>query len=251
MSLNLDRTLYREVIEKSLLLKTRNAIEVDLGFSEEDLEILCAIRVERNLDQFSAFGLPRAHLRSDLERYLRHMGDNRSSHTWYLADLVSRLSYGVQEGLSKDSAWVLLRVSLPTPEFDIPRWHSDGSYYTSSAPVLKFVTTLKGDFTLFGEVRDSERFKALQDEEMRAWSYYQSDRPAFDREMMRIRRELAGIVDRQDIGDVGKGVLYRVGDSAAAFHSEPPIRFPRIFHSVLPGSRAQIEEWRVRGSTRE
>src|ERR1700722_2063984 len=55
----------------------------------------------------------------------------------------------------QNSCWLCIRLHMPSPDFDIPRWHSDGSYWTEELadgtlmPVYKYGTCLSGPSTLF------------------------------------------------------------------------------------------------------
>lgn len=59
------------------------------------------------------------------------------------------------------------------------------------------------------------------------------------------------VVQPNDTCKDGEAIIYLIGDKDAAVHSEPPIHAPRIFVSILPGSKRQINEWRVSNLLRE
>ena len=50
-----------------------------------------------------------------------------------------------------DSFWLAKRCSTPNNNFDIPRWHKDGSFFKTkeNERVHKFVTTIQGNSTLY------------------------------------------------------------------------------------------------------
>lgn len=233
-----------EVAHKTTKLLLMDAVEVDLKLSPRDRELLRHLRVERELLQCEAFGMSEGVLEAHVGSFVSKMGPNKRSDVAHLAWLIAHISSCVQEGFGQESAWTCLRVSLPHQEFDVPRWHPDGQYFTSEKKVHKFVTTLKGASTLFGEVEDYDRYQLLKEEESRLNSLYETNRDAYREASLRIRRELMEVVRQTDIGAEGKGVVYMVGHPDAVVHSEPLITQPRIFLSVLPGSKRQIAEWK-------
>lgn len=58
------------------------------------------------------------------------------------------------------------------------------------------------------------------------------------------RNSLARLLDRSKAisAKFGQATIYVVGAEHAAVHSEPPIHEGRIFLSILPGSKTQIQE---------
>jgi hypothetical protein len=174
------------------------------------------------------------------------MGRNDRADIEHVAAIIYRLASGVQTGFRKDASWVTVRISLPTSAFDIPRWHPDGGYFRTEVKTYKLVATLRGDQTLFGKVADQEAYRQLEEAERENRTRNQDDPDALEAEDMRIRKELAHIIEPINAPHTGEATVYLVGDEDAVIHSEPPIREPRIFVSVLPGSREQIGEWRAR-----
>ncbi|MBI3442819.1 MAG: hypothetical protein HY007_03565 [Candidatus Sungbacteria bacterium] len=131
----------------------------------------------------------------------------------------------------------MLRISTPNRAFDIPRWHPDGNYFTPTEERnYKFVTTLKGTKTRFARATDPAKFLEL----------LTSQSIHGHHNNMQVRRELDAVVQEFDPYQKGDGVYYLIGHPDAIIHSEPVMNKPRIFLSVVPGSAAQINEWRNR-----
>lgn len=137
----------------------------------------------------------------------------------------------MQKDFNKESVWVMVRVTLPNNEFDIPRWHKDGYYIESEEKTYKLVFTVKGAPTRFAEMTDVGKYKELE-------KYEEDD--------IEIRKKFMSAVKETDPISKDQATMYLVGGEDAKVHSEPPIDAPRIFMSVVPGSREQIEKFKER-----
>ena len=114
----------------------------------------------------------------------------------------------------------------------------------------KLVAALKGAQTLFGNIQDRAKYQELMDAEQQNNRTNADGSPVYEAEAARIRTELTKVIQPANPLTSGQATIYRVGDEYAVIHSEPPVREPRIFVSVLPGSKAQIEEFRVNNESR-
>ena len=117
----------------------------------------------------------------------------------------------------------------------MPRWHQDGYFYAPFAgDQHKAALTLKGTGTLFNNFPQE-----LRDEFNK---YSREARP----DDLAAKKKLLDLVDtkQNETAEAGQGSVFIVGSGRGAIHSEPPIHSERLFMSVLPGSKAQIEELR-------
>ena len=218
-----------------IMLEEHNLTEVDLGLSAEDKACIERIKIICELPQFNFYGPATNTLTARLAGYLQAtgMGTNRHADTAQIAAVVTRITRTLCATFDKESAWTMVRVSLPNNAFTIPRWHPDGSYFNTTEKQYKLVYTLKGVATLFGMAKNRVAFEALM----------ASDPQQHD---LAVRSRLDNEIVRISTRSVGYGMIFRVGDEAAVIHSEPDITKPRLFISVVPGSSTQIEEWRLR-----
>jgi hypothetical protein len=132
---------------------------------------------------------------------------------------------------------VAIRATLPGQEFDIPRWHHDGAFFkTPDGEQRKVAVVLKGPATLFNDLQ--EEFRAAFREASRAKK----------RDTARERLKIVELIDpaRTQTGAVGQGAVFVAGEERGAVHSEPPLDSIRLFVSVLPGTKEQIEDLRQR-----
>ena len=178
------------------------------------------------------------------------MGGNSKSDVDRISRLVTRISKNMIEGFEEESAWTMVRVALPNELYDIPRWHPDGSYFKSSKKVYKLVMSLKGPQTLFGEkinVKKYDQLSRKSGENVEANIIKNNNPKKFKKEDLRIRKEIIKVVKKTKVCKKGQAGIYLVGDKDAAIHSEPKMNAPRIFISILVGSKAQIKEWESKG----
>jgi hypothetical protein len=230
-----SRSCESVVAENSSIVKAmRNAITrlngecsfsaIDLRFFQE--ELLCIntlkIRATKNYKRFGELYL----LKEELPVFLRSIGNDDEHVIYVVTEMICRIVCAVKEACNKDSAWICVRAFLPTAEFDIPRWHTDGYYYSPYAGfAVKFATALQGRQTIFYPLPHSmrEQFYVCKD-----------DRAALNKLLD---------YEKSKSATQGQGVFFIVGDkNYAAVHSEPAVKEERLFLSVLPGNKEEIEE---------
>ena len=219
------------------LLKKQNWISIETNLTNKEKESIEQVNIERQLQPFDYYGPASDELMEKLEDYFKKIGDNSKIVTENISQVINRVSNGVARGFNKESMWVSVRIALPNDEFDVPRWHPDGNYFKSADKVYKLVMTVKGPSTLFAEKIDPEKFEKLMGS-----SQLEED----DDQIKKIRQKVDLCVNKIDIPQEEKAVIYLVGHKDAVVHSEPDIKEPRIFVSVLPGSKQQISEWNNR-----
>lgn len=192
--------------------------------SEDDVRLFNQFKIESS-KEYDRFGnLPL--LLEELPDFLRNVGTNDEQLIQKISKMIFELASYVSQASHKETAWVCVRASTPNRDFDLPRWHCDGYYYSPySGFVFKFATVLKGSPTLFYQLPKDIRevFKQHSD----------------DREFLSL------LLDRENIETAkpGQGAFFIVGDNdQAAAHSEPKIDSERLFFSILPGNEDEINE---------
>jgi hypothetical protein len=178
-----------------------------------------------------------------LKNFLATIGNNSNDCINTIHNLIIQLTKNVCTAYGKDAVWISLRVSLPNDLFDIPRWHCDGEFYGSvnkNERQSKFIISLIGPGTLLSnppkEVRD--KFFLIRDMRPVNEEKYQENRMA--------RYNLLKNEKQVKLNN-SQAVIFFVGNTeTCAIHSEPPIREPRMFLSILPGYKSEIEELKQR-----
>jgi hypothetical protein len=238
--------LLSDKIENPLLekLKEGRLAAVDEGFSDEDRESIASFEIESALYSFDYYGSDEAELREKLIEHLLKLGENSDESVATIERIVLSATKEMLKNFDAESAWVTLRTSLPNDAFDTPRWHSDGAYFDSDVKVYKKVLTVKGAQTLFAEITDKDEFDRLQVELNENEQNLEVDPDKHQEEDLRIRVELMKTVTEINPSKSGESVIYLVGDEDSVVHSEPPVNEPRVFISVLVGTKVQIDQWR-------
>jgi hypothetical protein len=248
---NVERGAESDQINKMEALREQGIVAFDVGLTPEETESIKEVRIEKELPQFDYYGPVNEELTKSLVSYFDEMGENSDEAVRTISALVARIAATTLKDLNKESAWVMVRVSLPNNDFDIPRWHPDGAYFQSSDPndrTYKLVKSIKGPLTRFGEKADPEKFEQLIRESTENYERHHDNAEAFNEEDVRIRQGLDAVIQEIEPAKEGDAVYYLVGDREAKIHSEPKIDEPRIFMSVVAGSNEQVEELEERWS---
>jgi hypothetical protein len=214
--------------EVESLDENKNFTFVDLGLSDEDLNLIDQFKV-RFTDQYDCFG-DLDLLQDELSAFLRSMGNNDEHAIQRITQIIREAADRVIRASGKETAWVCVRTSTPNREFDLPRWHWDGYYYPPySGFAFKFAAVLKGNPTLFHQLTKDSR---------EVFESHFEDREFLSNFLAESLIESA---------KPGEGAFFLVGDrDSAAAHSEPKMDCERLFFSVLPGHASEIDELTIR-----
>lgn len=230
------------------ILREQGLVSFDVALTPEEKRVIAEVNFKKELPQFDYYGSVNEELVRNLIVYLSGLGENSPEIVRTLSHLVARVAEIVSNDLGKESAWVMVRTSLPHEDFTIPRWHPDGKYFDSGDETYKLVMTIKGALTRFGEVKDPDVFEEIMKEISHNHDLHPNDPEAFEREDLRLRKKLDAVVKEIHPSQQGEAVYYLVGSHDAKIHSEPKIDEPRIFMSVVAGSTEQINQLRQRWS---
>ncbi len=231
--------------DKMEILKEQGIASFDVGLTPKEEQSITEINIEKELPQFNYYGHVNEELVKNLIVYFSELGENSEEVISTISQLVARVAETATRDFDKESAWVMVRTSLPNNYFDIPRWHSDGKYlkpFDSEDKTHKLVMTIKGALTRFGEKIDPENFEQLMKEWSKNYELNHGNSEAFGKEDIRIRKELDSTIREIKPSKEGEAVYYLVGHEDAKIHSEPKIDSPRIFMSVVTGSKDQVSE---------
>jgi len=211
-------------------------IFVDLVVSDTEQAVLNLASI-RNAAEFNCFTAIERVL-AKLPLFLKeNVGISDGNAIQTATRIILSASQAVVMAAQKETAWVCVRSFLPTSEYDVPRWHCDGGFYEPFDSVqLKFCAMLKGASTLFGALEPQTRgdFFTL-----------------FDRSITEDRRR-EGTLSLVKEGSIktptpGHGAFFVAGDDQrSTVHSEPAIREPRLFFSVVPGTEDEIKSLATR-----
>jgi hypothetical protein len=158
----------------------------------------------------------------------------------------------------KTACWLTIRVTKPTDEFKVPRWHQDGRMFPcdlgrENEVRSKYALALLGPRTLMLQPNASV-FSTYQRglKEHYWWHGTHGEAPTEEEEEKAdsiLRHWLAAEfkdASRVPVGD-GEVVRFSWGCEDSPMHSEPDMVCDRVFVSVLYGSEHEIRmmcEWR-------
>jgi hypothetical protein len=181
-----------------------------------------------------------------LNAFLSDIGHNTKEDIDNLEQIILNLIKKVLKGYKMEDFHLIIRASAPFNEYDIPRWHRDGSYTVPTVITSKFATVLKGPGTLFikSSTSTSEKFNEIQERE------YEERRESTYEEQQEINKRYrpiyAALPKNGDMVQSGKnqGVIFfaNSGGVQGAIHSEPKMNNDRIFISIVPGTKENIDE---------
>jgi len=190
----------------------------------------------------------------DLKKYLTDIGSNNKTCVNNMEKLIIRLIQKVLLGYKMKYFWLAIRISPPNKQFDIPRWHKDGTFFTgdkNEQSSVKFITTLKGPGTLL--IKSTKKINKIYNEileeqftEMRKYKTIQEKIKISDN----FRPILAKKFSKEKYIQAknNDGILFYTGipHDNAALHSEPKMDTSRIFISILPNSLENIKDLQKR-----
>ena len=224
----------------------------DLNLSDNEIKILEKITINPIIsNSYENYGNIDK-LEVEVSEFIKSLSEENEIIASEASQLITKLVKGLVQASGKETAWVALRPSIPNSEFDLPRWHHDGYYYgPREIQQYKFALVLKGPSTLFCKLSHDEKnaFDILKKKEIQKIVQDENGKIIKFEEDMSNRQALATMIrDFQapiTIANPYQGAVFVVGGNNGAIHSEPPISENRLFLSILPGSKSQIEEFRL------
>jgi hypothetical protein len=189
----------------------------------------------------------------DFKNFFSKIGENNLKNTKIIEKIIKKVTNKVLSSFDMDHFWITIRASVPNNYFDIPRWHHDGTYFSNVDNQAKFAFVLKGPGTLFIKKSKKviESYNKIQDKftkekneivdiKLRTTLEFQRNinekyRPIFAKELSKYKiRQVKN----------NEGVIFWGGKdiNSKALHSEPKFDQPRLFISILPGSKEMITE---------
>lgn len=200
---------------------------VDVGLTPADLFALDQIQIGVNRD-YNQFG-GRANWEEEIAHFLAEIGPNQPPLIEQVAKRVAQIADEVMTASGRPTGWICLRAGVPNTQFDQPRWHMDGHYYSVKARSIqyKFALTLIGASTLFYPIpKDYISLRRI------IWMHMGSR--SFMSELCQPDKATSAVR--------GQGAYFTAGDyRIAAIHSEPPIHENRLFFSIVPCEEDELE----------
>lgn len=220
------------------LLQSERIVAIDLQLTPREASALKQLKIDAEgiEGNFLYWGnINDSEFLSNLELYIRNLGDNSNDVVDIVFNLIVRAGNVVTNYFDTEFAWIETKTFKPNTTFSVPRWHTDNKFFTPHT-TYKLVWALTGPQTRFGEVHDLKRFQELTTLEIQAGHGTKAN--------IETRKELDSIVEEFEIEQKpGRAMLYRSGGPNPVVHSEPYMDKERLFLAVVPGSKKEISEW--------
>lgn len=200
----------------------------DIGVTPDEVSMLQLVAVNE-FGEFNDYSDGSGEFEKRLSDFLQGIGDNPFELTEVMVSIIKRLLQQAKKDARVDYAWTTVRVQSPSKAFVIPRWHTDGNFFPSEAPVYKTTFVLKGAPTRLARIVKPDKFSRLD---------LLDDTEHNRRLKQELVKEIYPSIRSQ-------ALRFCVGDKCQYAHSEPNLTLPRIFASVLPGTKEQISSLRI------
>jgi hypothetical protein len=248
----LDKLLIKTAIEQ----KKNQVIPMNYSLADRNLIKRFQLDTITGGKEYSHYG----HISGfDPKEFLATLGNNSKEDVARLTKVIQEIVNSVCGGYSRKHAWVSIRATKPTHEYDTARWHTDGNFFMDPRSLARqqsnFITALKGAGTLMIDPHPS---KEVLDKIQKLWQnlylefkdelkkrnpanyFKKQNSQEFRKEFEKI---LADEQKKQLTND--EGLVFMVGNlETALVHSEPPKHEDRIFLKILPGYSYEIEGWK-------
>lgn len=218
-------------------LNEQRMISIDLRLSTKEKKVLqdLKIGIQGVMGNFLYWGsVDNEVLPLNLKSYVGTIGENNNITADVISKLIVRIVNQVTKYFDTKFVWIETKTFLANNTFVIPRWHIDDKFFKPHT-AYKLVWAIKGSQTRFGVTEDPTEFSKLTALEIQAG--HGTD------ENIRARKELDQIVNEVKTQRNEAAVLYRSAGENPVVHSEPHINENRLFLGIVPGTKAEINEW--------
>jgi len=227
---------------------TKSAFQIfHIDYTQEEKDAIHNFNV-KNAGNFESFNYYGSELdKKNVKEFLEKLGDNSKKEINLITEIIFKLLSNITKGYKTDYYWIAIRIVDFSHDFDIPRWHIDGKYFQDKLNQSKFVTVVKGPGTLlkdntpeikkvFNPINNKFRDEIIS-------VPYGSDQDKWTKVNNKYREifdnELKPFETKQLTND--EGLIFFAGDENSAIHSEPKMDRQRMFISILPGSKEDIQ----------
>jgi hypothetical protein len=232
----------------------------NMYYTDIEKETINNFTLEKN-EKFWHFGSLDTLESSNINCFLSKLGTNKLGLINKMEKIIISIIKKVLKGFKMDHFWLAIRVSQPHNDNDIPRWHKDGPYFPNDPikqNVAKFVTVLKGPGTLL--IKKTKKtvsiYNDIRKEEDRKINnlYLEQTNDVTPKEQLELFLKIdndfriiyARKLSKEKVIQIknNQGLVFYCGNPSdnSALHSEPKCDQPRMFISILPSTRININE---------
>lgn len=195
--------------------------------------------------------------------FLYDIGANDDDLIKTIQQIIYKLITRVIKCYNYDHFLLQIRIVLTPYDFMVPRWHFDGTFFVNNPDSLtaKFITVLKGDGTLFFQNNKKAYdiyYKNLEKNRKKIRKIMLTNKLLIPNEIKdEIYFEIQEDIEKKNYPTIMKklsicktsqlktqqGLIFKV---KSFMHSEPKITEPRFFIAILPSSKENIDELKIR-----
>nr|QBK89463.1 MAG: hypothetical protein LCMiAC02_05580 [Mimivirus LCMiAC02] len=233
------------------LIKSKNLsfVVANIDLNTDEQNIGKKIKVNSN-KKYEYYGIiEKGNQTKYISKFIQSLNNNKNISDDVANLYMEKIINLFLNAMNKDSAWIAIRASLPTDDFKVPRWHQDGYYYkarefsTKKIKLPKLVFVVKGDTTPFKSVSKKVREDFI---ELYRKLYKKLDFQNLNKKLyLDIRKQLDNLLKKSptiQASNLQAGIFLVGLKEFATIHSEPDIKEKRLFLSIVPGSKDEIEE---------
>jgi hypothetical protein len=227
---------------------TKSAFQIfHIDYTQEEKDAIHNFNV-KNAGNYESFNYYGSELnKKEVKEFLEKLGENSKKEINLITKIIFKLLSNITKGYKTDYYWISIRIVDFSHDFDIPRWHTDGKYFDKKLNQSKFVTVVKGPGTLLKDNTPEVKkvFNPINNKFRDEISSvpYGSDADKWTKVNNKYREifdnELKPFETKQLTND--EGLIFFAGDENSAIHSEPKMDRQRMFISILPGTKEDIE----------
>ncbi len=222
----------------------------DINYTENEKKTIKDFNIIKG-HYFSHFGSYEKLLTKNMNKFLSEIGNNNPKVVNNLEKIIIKMVKKVLQGYKTDYFWFDIRATLPNNNYDKTRWHKDLKFFNKNSDdkTTKFATVLKGPGTLLLKPSKSlnKTYCKIHDKQVLERKKYNSLE-----EQIKINQKYRPIYSKEfDTKKIiqpnnNQGVIFYTGfdvnKMTGTIHSEPKMDEPRMFISIMPSSKENIEE---------
>jgi hypothetical protein len=243
-------------INEYLSKPTKKFKIMTLPITNNCLEIIDNIKLPSDITTFDYFG---NYKDMNLCNQLDTLGDNTKSNIKMLEKIIKNITKIVLKGYNYKYFWMSIRITNKDDYFDVQRWHHDGKHFQNRSDMIaqsKFIMVLKGDGTLLLNSTKKEeeyylkmiqkRTKELSEIEKGSLEYNSKYSKVEESYRLKLSKKFKNSKITTLSNNEGLVFITHPGKffNFGAIHSEPVKDKPRLFISILPGTKEEIEIWK-------
>lgn len=227
--------------------------EIPIKYTKQDSSTLNSFTINSQ-KSYNFYGSTHLSQKNNVYSYLKTISNSNDKIIKNTEIIIHKIINSVLEGFDTDCYWLAIRSFLKNKDYEIPRWHKDGTHLASiRTPQPKFALALKGAGTLFIEntKKNNDLYNKIQ-QKMASENYPKKPHTEYTKEDYDIyfkiekkyRKIFATKFKSQSIIQIKprNGVVFfgGVDSDKSAIHSEPNMEEDRLFISILPLTKESL-----------